>query len=60
MSTPYAAVRALGVPGADGRVELHCCGCGYGVVVARPPLRCPMCGRGTWRPAAGYVLGARR
>jgi rubrerythrin len=60
MSTPSAAFRALSERGADGRVEVRCCGCGYGAVVARLPARCPMCGRGAWRPAAGYALGVQR
>jgi hypothetical protein len=54
MSTAYAAASALGAFSDDDRVEIHCCGCGYGAVVARPPVRCPMCGQGTWRPAAGH------
>jgi len=32
------------------RRELVCCGCGYGVVVAREPERCPMCHGSSWRP----------
>jgi rubrerythrin len=57
MSTAYAAAPAFSESGDDDRVEIHCCGCGYGAVVARPPVRCPMCGQGTWRPAAGHALG---
>jgi rubrerythrin len=60
MRTAYAAVAALSDRRDEDRVEVHCCGCGYGAVVARPPTRCPMCGRGAWRPAAGYVLRAQR
>lgn len=29
--------------------ELHCAGCGYGIVRAEPPARCPMCGESRWR-----------
>jgi rubrerythrin len=32
------------------RRELVCAGCGYGVVVAREPPRCPMCHGSSWRP----------
>jgi rubrerythrin len=60
MTTAYAAAPALSESGDDDRVEIHCCGCGYGAVVARPPVRCPMCGQGAWRPAAGHTLGAQR
>jgi rubrerythrin len=60
MSTAYTTVPAFNEPRDDDRVEVRCCGCGYGAVVARPPVRCPMCGRGTWRLAAGHALGGRR
>jgi ribosomal protein S18 acetylase RimI-like enzyme len=36
-------VAALGV-----RTELACEACGYGIVVARPPARCPMCQGTAW------------
>lgn len=32
-----------------GRVEIRCCGCGYGGVVANLPDHCPMCGGATWK-----------
>ena len=35
------------------RLELRCRDCGYGVVVARAPARCPMCGGPSWR-RTGY------
>jgi hypothetical protein len=43
---------------ATRRSDLTCAGCGYGVVVADEPERCPLCG-GTdwdfspWRPFSG-------
>jgi hypothetical protein len=31
------------------RRDLHCAACGYGIVRAAPPERCPMCqGEQTW------------
>jgi rubrerythrin len=30
------------------RVDLSCTECGYGVVVAQAPERCPMCGGAAW------------
>jgi hypothetical protein len=60
MSTAYAPVPARGEPGDEDRVELHCCGCGYGAVVARPPTRCPMCGRGAWRLDNGPAIDRLR
>ncbi|MES1246110.1 MAG: hypothetical protein ABUS54_00370 [Actinomycetota bacterium] len=33
------------------RFELRCTGCGYGVVVAIAPERCPMCSGGVWEHA---------
>jgi rubrerythrin len=39
------AARAAGV-----RRDSKCSRCGYGVAVAPPPFRCPMCNRiGAWR-----------
>jgi rubrerythrin len=32
-----------------GRTELLCRACGYGVVVAASPARCPMCSGSSWR-----------
>jgi rubredoxin len=31
------------------RRELVCADCGYGILVRRPPERCPMCGGTRWR-----------
>jgi hypothetical protein len=59
MNTTYAPVPATSKHD-DDRVEVCCCGCGYGAVVVRLPRRCPMCGKGTWRPAAGSHLGTAR
>ena len=37
---------------ADGpKLSLECSSCGYGVAVATPPERCPMCGGSTWEHA---------
>jgi rubrerythrin len=36
---------------AARRLELVCGSCGYGVSVARPPERCPMCSGWDWRRA---------
>jgi len=33
------------------RRDFRCVGCGYGVRLAAPPGRCPMCGSGRWIPA---------
>lgn len=48
-----AALRASSL-GASGspvgtRRELRCPDCGYGVVVAHPLARCPMCGGDDWQ-----------
>jgi hypothetical protein len=43
----------------DGRVEIRCCGCGYGAVVARRPQRCPMCGHTNWRGQSADGDGSR-
>jgi rubrerythrin len=47
------------------RRELVCALCGYGIVVARVPDRCPMCGSkqwdfATWRPFGGRGIGPVR
>jgi rubrerythrin len=41
---------STGVSEPVQRRALVCGGCGYGIAVVRPPLRCPMCGAFDWRP----------
>jgi rubrerythrin len=41
------------------RRELVCGLCGYGIVVARAPDRCPMCGSGQWDFAAWRLFRGR-
>lgn len=43
----------------DCRAELWCSSCGYGIVVASPPNRCPMCRIRRWVPAAELPGAAR-
>jgi rubrerythrin len=51
---------AAGTPRVVRKLSLKCSSCGYGIVRAEPPDRCPMCQRETtwthapWRP---YTLG---
>lgn len=40
------------------RTSLVCRGCGYGVVVAVPPMQCPMCRTSSWRVARRARLAA--
>jgi rubrerythrin len=47
------------------RRELVCARCGYGIVVARAPDRCPMCGSeqwdfAAWRPFRGRSIDPLR
>ena len=45
----FADVEAHGVaPQVLRRRDLVCAGCGYGVVVAAEPERCPLCGCSDW------------
>jgi hypothetical protein len=42
-------------PAVGRRSEIRCAGCGYDAVVARLPVRCPMCrSTGWWAPASGH------
>jgi rubrerythrin len=34
------------------RLEQRCSHCGYGIVVAGPPPRCPLCGSTDWSVSA--------
>ncbi len=49
--------RSVGSPRDGMRQEFGCPGCGFGAITAKPPDRCPMCGRGDWRLISGYDKG---
>jgi hypothetical protein len=57
VSDPVASLPGLHGARA-GRAELVCRVCGYGVVVAVPPTRCPMCQGSSWKLRSGARLGA--
>ena len=50
----FEAIRDTGgavlAPGHRLRSTLRCAMCGYGISIAGPPPRCPMCGNSDWRP----------
>jgi rubrerythrin len=36
----------------------NCSKCSYGISLAKPPERCPMCGSGRWTPDRRSTRGA--
>jgi hypothetical protein len=49
----------FGRVGADGKGELKCAGCGYGITVYHRLPRCPMCGEGLWERSQWSPFGHR-
>jgi hypothetical protein len=49
--------RPVGSPPEVLRQDFGCPGCGFGAIAAKPPDRCPMCGRGDWQLVSGYDVG---
>jgi len=49
----FESIRGVGgavlAPGHRPRATLRCAMCGYGISIAGPPPRCPMCGNSDWR-----------
>jgi hypothetical protein len=46
------------LPATRGRMDLVCRACGYGIVAAASPARCPMCGGSSWEMAPPPRRGA--